>query len=180
MSIHSRIKTRRQELGLRMQDVSDACNFKSWQTVQAWEAGKAAPSRVKMPLVAKALKVSEEWLVHGYNSAALTDRERNILAILDSLTDEEYRQVIEFAQNIKDKKVEAIEHARALLKKLIPESGKHVAPLTDEENQLMQLLMSFSNAKPSGRILIEAAAKTASAKNTGAKQSLVARSKKAA
>jgi len=38
----------------------------SWQTVQLWEKeGGTAPNRSRLPLVAKALNVSAEWLLSG-------------------------------------------------------------------------------------------------------------------
>lgn len=72
-TIHSRIKQRRQELGLSQTQLAEACGVK-YQTVQQWEKDpdpdnpktlSTAPSRRRMPKVADALGVTEEWLRTG-------------------------------------------------------------------------------------------------------------------
>lgn len=66
MSIHSRIKQRRLELGLTSHSALAALVGVSWQTVQLWEKeGGTAPNRSRLPVVAKALGVSQEWLTSG-------------------------------------------------------------------------------------------------------------------
>ena len=66
MSIHSRIKERRLELGLSSHSALAALVGVSWQTVQLWEKeGGTAPNRSRLPVVAKALGVSPEWLLSG-------------------------------------------------------------------------------------------------------------------
>ena len=72
-TIHSRIKKRRQELGLSQPQLAEACGV-TYQTVQQWENEpdpnnpktlSTAPSRRRMPRVAAALGVTEEWLRTG-------------------------------------------------------------------------------------------------------------------
>ncbi len=63
MNIQDRIRQRRKQLGLSMSDVANACGV-AWQSVQRWET-TAAPKRNNLLVVAKALKVSIEWLVTG-------------------------------------------------------------------------------------------------------------------
>jgi transcriptional regulator with XRE-family HTH domain len=66
MTIHKRIKKRRTDLEMSMQTLAELCGYSSWQTVQQWEAEDGtAPKRTKMPLVAAALGVTEEWLMTG-------------------------------------------------------------------------------------------------------------------
>lgn len=65
-SIHDRIKERRTALKLSMEDLAAKVDARSWQTVQQWEKqGGTAPSRKRLPLVAKALDVSVNWLLTG-------------------------------------------------------------------------------------------------------------------
>lgn len=67
MSIHERIKRRRLELGLSLEDVGDAAGV-SWQTVQQWEK-KTGPKRTRLPGVAHALKTTPEYLLFGMESS---------------------------------------------------------------------------------------------------------------
>lgn len=71
-SIHDRIKERRTALKLSMEDLAAKVDARSWQTVQQWEKqGGTAPSRKRLPLVAKALDVSVNWLISGDNDGAM-------------------------------------------------------------------------------------------------------------
>ncbi len=63
MNIHTRIRHRRQQLGLTMQEVAIACGV-SWQAVQRWET-TAAPKRSNLVLIARALNIGVEWLITG-------------------------------------------------------------------------------------------------------------------
>ncbi len=63
MNIQDRIRQRRKQLGLSMTEVATACGV-AWQSVQRWET-TAAPKRTNLLVVAKALRVSIEWLVTG-------------------------------------------------------------------------------------------------------------------
>lgn len=69
MDIHHRIKARRTELGMSMQDLATAVGLKSWQAVQQWEKPDSeegtAPRRARLKMVADALKVTPEWLQFG-------------------------------------------------------------------------------------------------------------------
>ena len=79
MSIHSRIKERRLAMGLNShQALADLLNV-SWQTIQLWEKeGGTAPNRSRLPLVAKVLKVSEEWLVSGKGDLGGNEKSRSV------------------------------------------------------------------------------------------------------
>ncbi len=63
MTLHDRIRERRKQLGLSMQDVAALCDV-SWQAVQRWET-TAAPKRNNLLSLADALNISLEWLMTG-------------------------------------------------------------------------------------------------------------------
>lgn len=63
MTIQDRIRERRRQLGISMQDVAASCGV-SWQAVQRWET-TAAPKRNNLLALADRLKVSIEWLMTG-------------------------------------------------------------------------------------------------------------------
>lgn len=63
MDIHTRIRKRREALGLTMEALGERLNV-SWQTVQQWER-RTAPKRVRMAEVARALGTTPDWLVFG-------------------------------------------------------------------------------------------------------------------
>ncbi|MDB5853259.1 MAG: repressor [Herminiimonas sp.] len=66
MSIHKRIKQRREHLGLSMQALADLVGVSAWQTIQQWEKeGGTAPKRERLHAVAKALQTSPEALLFG-------------------------------------------------------------------------------------------------------------------
>lgn len=66
MSIHERIKQRRNELKLSMEELAKRVEVKSWQTIQQWEKeGGTAPKRTRLAAVAAALGTSVEWLLYG-------------------------------------------------------------------------------------------------------------------
>ncbi|CAM2142614.1 putative HTH-type transcriptional regulator SinR [Pararobbsia alpina] len=66
MDIHDRIKQKRLEKGMSMQELATACGLKGYQAVQQWEKSDGtAPTRTRMPRVAEALGVSQEWLQFG-------------------------------------------------------------------------------------------------------------------
>lgn len=72
MTIHTRIKQRRQALGLSMESLAKLVGVRSWQTVQQWEKeGGTAPKRVRLQQVADALLVTSEWLSSGNNGNTL-------------------------------------------------------------------------------------------------------------
>lgn len=64
-TIHTRIKRLRGEAGLSMQALAAAVGLKAWQAVQQWENGETAPSRARLPKVAKALSTTPEYLLSG-------------------------------------------------------------------------------------------------------------------
>lgn len=74
MSIHDRIKERREALKLSQAELArrisklegkDKDSPLSYQTVQQWENGKSAPTRKRRPFVAAALEMSEHDLAFG-------------------------------------------------------------------------------------------------------------------
>jgi transcriptional regulator with XRE-family HTH domain len=119
MSIHSRIKERRVELGFSSHKAfADAVGV-SWQTVQQWEKeGGTAPNRSRIEKVALVLKTTPEWLLQGVGRAALdapadapgtagSDQlmlvaERNNETWLERLTAEELRLVQAYRDLDKD------------------------------------------------------------------------------
>lgn len=49
-----------------MEELATKCGIKSWQAVQQWEKeGGTAPKRTRLKLAAKALQVTEEYLLFG-------------------------------------------------------------------------------------------------------------------
>jgi SOS-response transcriptional repressor LexA len=72
MTIHARLKQRREELGLTMEAVAEALNVRAWQTVQQWENGTTAPQRKRLPDVAKLYATTVEWLLTGDHAPAPT------------------------------------------------------------------------------------------------------------
>ncbi|KIF80789.1 LexA family protein [Noviherbaspirillum autotrophicum] len=65
-TIHERIKTKRLELGLTMDELAKRVGVSSWQTVQQWEKeGGTAPKRSRLDAVAQALNVTVDWLLSG-------------------------------------------------------------------------------------------------------------------
>lgn len=73
MSIHARIKQRRIDCGFTsLEALAKAVGVKSWQTVQQWEKeGGTAPNRSRLEKVAKVLRTTPEWLMHGIGDEAL-------------------------------------------------------------------------------------------------------------
>jgi transcriptional regulator with XRE-family HTH domain len=66
MSIHQRIRQRRQELGMASHKALATKLNVAWQTVQLWEKeGGTAPNRARIGKVAEVLQVSVEWLTTG-------------------------------------------------------------------------------------------------------------------
>lgn len=67
MSIHDRIKQRRLELEMSMEELAELSGLKSWQAVQKWEKniGGSAPKRTLLPKVAAILGVTPDWLLTG-------------------------------------------------------------------------------------------------------------------
>jgi transcriptional regulator with XRE-family HTH domain len=163
MSIHKRLYDRRIELGMRMQDVATACNLKAWQTVQSWENGLAAPTRARMPLVAKALGVSEDFLRNGYSATELSEKQKAWLSVLTELSESDYQDILAIVSERKEKNQRAIEGVKELLRKLRPIANGSDATLADEERQIMQLILNFSASRPVGKMQIEETAKATKA-----------------
>lgn len=95
MTIHSRIKQRRLALNLSMEQLAELAGVSSWQTVQQWEREDGtAPKRTRLDAVAKALQVSQEWLLTGNEStddksakpAELNQLETQLITVLRLLS----------------------------------------------------------------------------------------------
>lgn len=72
MSIHRRIKERREQLNLSMEALAALVGVKAWQTVQQWEReqGGTAPKRDRLAKVADALQTTPEYLLFGDESSS--------------------------------------------------------------------------------------------------------------
>ena len=76
VTIHQRIRQRREQLGLSLQDVGSAVGV-SWQTVQQWEK-TTAPKRARLEAAALALKTTPEWLLFGEDHATTAESENRM------------------------------------------------------------------------------------------------------
>lgn len=76
MTIHKRIKEKRQALGLSMEELATRVGVKAWQTVQQWEKeeGGTAPKRDRLFAVAHALKTTPEYLLFGESVPVLESK----------------------------------------------------------------------------------------------------------
>lgn len=67
--IHERIKAKRLEKGLSMEQLAKTCGLKGYQAVQQWEMpegkGGTSPRRKTLDRVAEALGVTAQWLQFG-------------------------------------------------------------------------------------------------------------------
>lgn len=64
MTIGERIKQSRHQQGFSQRELAKLLKI-SFQTVQAWESGRAQPKGSRTPEVARILCVSVEWLLTG-------------------------------------------------------------------------------------------------------------------
>lgn len=65
-TIHTRIKQRREALGITMKGLADLVGVSAWQTVQQWEREDGtAPKRDRLAAVADALRTTPEELLFG-------------------------------------------------------------------------------------------------------------------
>lgn len=70
-TIHERIRRLREKKGYSMMELAKQCGIKSWQAVQQWENGETAPKRDRLKMVAKALGVTESYLITGIEDEGL-------------------------------------------------------------------------------------------------------------
>lgn len=113
MSIHKRIKEKRESLGLSMEALAQASGVSSWQTVQQWEKeGGTAPKRTRLESVAKVLGVSPEWLLTGREPgeksnvlqfAELSGMEAQLVMLYRSLSDDDKHQLSIYANDLANK-----------------------------------------------------------------------------
>jgi transcriptional regulator with XRE-family HTH domain len=78
MTIHARIKARRTDLGMTMEELAAKVGV-TWQTIQQWEKS-TAPSRRRLPIAAASLECDEAWLATGKDSNANTDQLQSLLS----------------------------------------------------------------------------------------------------
>ena len=75
-TIHTRIKQRREQLGITMKALADMVGVSAWQTVQQWEREDGtAPKRERLEAVARALQTTPETLLFG-DKGASSEQER--------------------------------------------------------------------------------------------------------
>ena len=88
-TINSRIKQRREALGLSMQQLADLVRVSAWQTVQQWEKeGGTAPKRSRLEAVASALQTRPEVLLYGAERIhEIADTIRQTYSTTDKLRD---------------------------------------------------------------------------------------------
>lgn len=101
-SIVQRIKSRRNELEYSFQDLAELTGL-SKSTLQRYESGgiKNIPLD-KLKVLAKALKVTPEWIMGWDEESSDNDDLKTIAAhAIEDLTEEEQKKVIEFAKFIK-------------------------------------------------------------------------------
>lgn len=69
-----RLKYARDLRGLTMEEVAQTVGV-SYQSYQQWESGASTPRPVRLPKLAQALQVSEQWLAYGDQALApVSDR----------------------------------------------------------------------------------------------------------
>jgi transcriptional regulator with XRE-family HTH domain len=106
--IVDRIKSRRIELELSFQDLANLTDM-SKSTLQRYEAGgiKNIPLD-RLKILAKALKVSPEWIMGWDEEHSSNEPEIRILAAhaIDDLTEEEQLEIIKYAKYIKSQREE--------------------------------------------------------------------------
>lgn len=70
-TIHTRIKQRREALGMTMKALAEMVGVAAWQTIQQWEREDGtAPKRDRLAAVAKALQTTPETLLFGEKEQA--------------------------------------------------------------------------------------------------------------
>jgi transcriptional regulator with XRE-family HTH domain len=82
-TIHTRIKQRREALGISMKALADMVGVSAWQTIQQWEREDGtAPKRDRLEAVARALQTTPEALLFGGRESELeSNGEMNLKGI---------------------------------------------------------------------------------------------------
>lgn len=103
-NIHTRIRRRREELGMSKSELARKVNV-SYQTIQQWErepvgmdsSQSAAPKRMRQQAVAEALGVTVNWLVTGNDDDgnAFDPQRAQLLDLYDSGDDEWKALIVE-------------------------------------------------------------------------------------
>ncbi len=113
MSIQDRIRHRRKQLGLTLQDIADRCGV-TWQAVQRWETS-TAPKRSNLIIVANALQVSIEWLVIGkgplspqaaIDFSKLSGHEAQLVMYFRSMSESDKQVLLNLAHKLSEKSVD--------------------------------------------------------------------------
>lgn len=131
MSIHARIRERREALGLSQEKLGELVGV-TYQTVQQWErepgegeGGKqrlsTAPSRKRLASVAAILGVTEQWLLTGTDGHGVT-------------VDPTEGQLLLFYRGMPDEvKVAMLSHANALYNAVNPTKRSAANPFPQAE-----------------------------------------------
>lgn len=108
MTLGERIKQSRLGLGLSQRKLATFLNI-SFQTVQAWESGRAQPKGSRIAEVAEVLSVSVGWLLTGAGSSEYT------AVNPDDLTMEEIAMLEQFRSLPPEKRkmIQSVAHAMA-------------------------------------------------------------------
>ncbi|MFB9242385.1 helix-turn-helix transcriptional regulator [Massilia antarctica] len=95
-TIHTRIKQRREELGMSMKELAEKVGVSAWQTVQQWEKeGGTAPKRSRLQAVADALQTTPEFLTYGSAVAQVAALGNEMLTSLSTLLTDLERGMVE-------------------------------------------------------------------------------------
>jgi len=164
MTINSRIRERRVQLGITRQELADAAGVK-WQAVQKWEVeGGTAPARKRVSAVAKKLNCSEEWLLAGKETEETIDAvQQKWLGLLKDLSRSD---IEEFLESIAKRQ----ERNRRLLAEL-KDGGKSArnTVLSIDDVQMspeeIQIIKALRNAKPDVKEAINVELNQADLKN---------------
>jgi DNA-binding XRE family transcriptional regulator len=109
-TIHTRIKMRREALGLSMEAMAEALGV-AWQTIQQWEREpvpdnpkvlSTAPKRTRIKAVAEYLLVTEEWLRTGKGEDGLPSNpiKTQLGMIYDALPDGFQENLLQHANSL--------------------------------------------------------------------------------
>jgi transcriptional regulator with XRE-family HTH domain len=159
MDIHKRIKQRRLELGMTQEQLAKAVGMGGAQAAQKWESGWSAPTRSRMPIVAKVLQVTEEWLVTGREyDQSISPKHHAWLELLDYLSEDD---IAEFTAMIKERQAR---NKRFLESQIIKPRSPNAKKIADEPEltpEEIELIRSYRKAPPIGKNLIQTSARTA-------------------
>ena len=101
MSVGNRIASKRSELRLTLDELGQKVGVTK-STVNKWERGETASIKVdKFVKLAKALEVSVDWLLDGYdNSIELTDDDKDLLGVFKGLSRRDQIKLMSYAYQL--------------------------------------------------------------------------------